>query len=138
MTEKKQLHEDDTVWDGKVKKGEKGRNGGARRGAGRPKGSTNIYSHESVKKLQQLGFDPIEMMVQKYNEIEETIQRGDVKVGTGAHAQLVATQQKIINDLMQYGYKKIPEKVESEVTNKKPLAIKLTTSKSKTPKDDGD
>ena len=100
--------------------------GGAREGAGRPKGSKNIYSKDSVKKLEELGFDPIEMMVQKYQEIQTMLDSGEIRVGSGAYAQLMATQGTLINNLMQYGYKKVPEKQEIEVENKKPLAVKLS------------
>jgi len=103
-----------------------GKNGGARKAAGRPKGSKNIYSHESVKKLQELDFDPIEQMVYEYQEITRIINSGDVKVGSGAYAQLIATKAQLINNLMQYGYKKIPEKTEIENSNKKPLTVTLT------------
>jgi hypothetical protein len=102
---------------------------GRRRGQGRPKGSRNIYSNESVKKLEQLGFDPISMMVEKYYQVEEMINDGTIRKGSGAHAQLLATQQKIINDLMQYGYRRVPEKQELSIENKKPIAIKLTSPK---------
>jgi len=103
--------------------------GGKREGAGRPKGSKNINSMASVKKLEELGFDPIEMMVKKYNEIQQQLMSGAVREGTGAYAQLIATQGTLINNLMQYGYKKIPDKVEQEVTKKKPVTIMLTDSR---------
>lgn len=105
--------------------------GGKREGAGRPAGSKNIYSYESVKRLEALGFDPIEKMIEKYDEIDRLFSSGEVKVGSGAHAQLMATQQKIANDLMQYGYRKMPDKIEQEITDKKPLAVKLTMKKEK-------
>jgi hypothetical protein len=108
------------------------KNGGSREGAGRPKGSKNIHSHSAVKKLEELGFDPIEMMVSQYQQIEATLSGGSVRVGSGAHAQLIATQGTLINNLMQYGYKKVPEKIEQEVTTKNPMAIKLTMKKDKT------
>jgi len=92
--------------------------GGRKPGAGRPKGSKNINSMASVRKLEQLGFDPIEMMVQKYNEIQELLDSGSVKMGSGAYAQLTATQGTLINNLMAYGYKKIPDKLETEVTER--------------------
>ena len=103
----------------------KGQLGGAREGAGRPKGSRNIYSQESVKKLEELGFDPIEQMVNLYQEIADKLTDGSVRPGSGAYAQLLSTQGTLINNLMQYGYKKVPEKQEIEVENKKPLAVKL-------------
>jgi len=109
--------------------------GGRREGAGRPKGSKNINSMASVKKLEELGFDPIEMMVKKYTEIQERLTDGTVKEGSGAYAQLIATQGTLINNLMQYGYKKIPDKIEQEVTEKKPISILLTDTNEKEKED---
>lgn len=109
----------------------KDKRGGKREGAGRPKGSININSMASVKKLQDLGFDPITMMVEKYNQIEEKLTDGSVRVGSGAYAQLLATQGTLINNLMQYGYKKVPEKIETELSTKKPVAVKLNLPKKK-------
>jgi hypothetical protein len=83
----------------------------------------------SVKKLEELGFDPIEMMVEKYSEIQEKLADGSVKEGSGAYAQLIATQGTLINNLMSYGYKRIPDKIEQEVTEKKPISILLTDNK---------
>ena len=100
--------------------------GGRRPGSGRPKGSKNINSMDSVKKLEALGFDPIEEMTKLYAEINEKLSNGDVRVGSGAYAQLLATQGTLINNLMAYGYKKVPEKVEQEITTKQPMAITLT------------
>lgn len=108
-----------------------GQNGGPRVGSGRPKGSRNIYSKDSVKKLEELGFDPIEQLVNKFYEIQEVLTDGTVRAGSGAYAQLIATQSQIVNNLMQYGYKKVPEKQEIEVENKKPVAIKLTMDSKK-------
>jgi len=122
---------------GSVEPKEKMPNGGARQGAGRPLGSKNIYSNESVKKLEELGFNPLEIMVEKYYQIEEMISDGTIRTGSGAHAQLLATQQKLINDLMQYGYRRVPEKQEVSIENKKPIAIKLTMKDKSDDKKDG-
>jgi len=105
--------------------------GGAREGAGRPKGSKNINSMASVKKLEELGFDPIEMMVVQYREIDAALSSGNIRIGSGAYAQLIATKGQLINNLMQYGYKKVPEKIEQEITEKKPIAIKLNMGSKK-------
>ena len=106
----------------------KDKTGGRKPGAGRPKGSKNIHSHKAYKKLEELGFDPIEMMVEKYHEIQKKLDYLETigKHASGAYAQMIATQGTLINNLMQYGYKKIPEKVEQEVTASKPMAVKLT------------
>jgi hypothetical protein len=111
--------------------------GGRKPGSGRPKGSKNINSLASVKKLEALGFDPIEEMTRLYFEISTKIESGEVRKGSGAYAQLIATQGTLINNLMAYGYKKVPEKVEQEISTVKPVAIKLTTRK-KEPEDGQD
>lgn len=116
----------------------KDKRGGAREGAGRPKGSKNINSMASVRKLEELGFDPIEKMVTQYEQIDDALASGDIRIGSGAYAQLIATQGQLINNLMQYGYKKVPEKIEQELSTKKPVAVKLNLPKAqKKAKDDG-
>jgi hypothetical protein len=108
------------------KKGMK--NGGSREGSGRPKGSKNINSLASVKKLEELGFDPIVEMVNQFHAIDDALASGDIRIGSGAYAQLIATKGQLINNLMQYGYKKIPDKLEQEITEKRPVSIVLTDS----------
>jgi len=115
----------------------KDKSGGRKPGSGRPKGSKNINSMASVRKLEELGFDPIEMMVKKYNEIQEKLNHLEAigKHTSGAYAQMTATQGTLINNLMQYGYKKIPDKIEQEVTEKKPISILLTDTNEKEKED---
>jgi len=102
-------------------------NGGKREGAGRPKGSKNIHSQKAYLKLEEMGFDPIEMMIAKYHQIQNSIDILEAagKHTSGSYAQLTATQGTLINNLMAYGYKKVPEKVEQEITEKRPVAISL-------------
>lgn len=109
----------------------KDKTGGRKPGAGRPKGSKNINSMASVRKLEELKFDPIEMMVKKYNQIQKKLDKLEAngKDGSGAYAQMTATQGTLINNLMAYGYKKIPDKIEQEVTEKKPISVRLTDYK---------
>ena len=114
----------------------KDKTGGRKPGSGRPKGAKNINSMAAVKKLEELGFDPIEHMVKKYNDIQVQLDHLEAvnKQTSGAYAQLTSTQGQLINNLMAYGYKKIPDKVEQEITEKKPISILLTDNK----KDNGD
>jgi len=104
-------------------------NGGKREGAGRPKGSKSIHSMASVKKLEELDFDPIEQMVKQFQDIDTALLSGDIRIGSGAYAQLIATKGQLINNLMQYGYKRIPDKIEQEITEKRPVSIVLTDNK---------
>ena len=114
---------------GSVPKKPKGPLGGAREGAGRPLGSKNIFSRDSVKKLEELDFDPIEKLVELYYRIQDDLMNGNVRAGSGAYAQLLATQNQIMNSLMSYGYRRVPERQEVEIENKKPLAVKLNLKK---------
>ena len=100
-------------------------------GPGRPKGSKNINSMASVRKLEELGFDPIEHMVKKYHDIQKQLDNLEAlgKSTSGAFAQLTSVQGQLINNLMAYGYKKIPDKIEQEITEKKPISILLTNNK---------
>ena len=107
---------------------------------GRLPGTTNRFSKSSVEKLKQLGVDPIEMQVEIYNEtckeIEELeqlklcpklLKNGDTRrYSAMAHAQLLTIKQKIANDLMRYGYARIPETVNVKPEAPPPLVINLT------------
>jgi len=109
----------------------KGQNGGKRPGAGRPKGSKNQFSKHSVDRLKELNFDPMEKMVELYEETTQIIDEMDDKdhprrYSAQAMASLLINKQKIVNDLLRYGYRYVPEKIEQEVTEKKPFQINLT------------
>jgi hypothetical protein len=118
--------------------------GGSRKGAGRPKGSKNIYSQDSVKKLESLKFDPIYEMVKQVEQIDKDLVKtyinkdGEkmpcIRLGSGAHAQLIATRGTLINNLMQYGYKKV-EKVEKEGNDVKPMSISFSFNEDFKPED---
>jgi hypothetical protein len=98
---------------------------------GRPKGSTNIHSKASVKKLEDLGYDPIEALVAYIREVDETLEEmSDSKKGTAAHAQLMNNKFNAINALMRYGYSPtaLQSEDKKEDIQKTPIAITLTTS----------
>ena len=110
---------------------EKGKNGGRRPGAGRPKGSKNQFSKHSVERLKELDFDPMQKMVELYDETTQIIEEMDDpnhprRYSAPAMASLLINKQKIVNDLLRYGYRYVPEKIEQEVTEKKPFQINLT------------
>lgn len=103
----------------------KGQMGGKRPGAGRPKGSKSIYSKKSVEKLQDLGIDPLEELVKTYVQVCQDIE--DTR-SISARTSLYNTRQKIMSDLMKYGYRPIPTKEEKsiEIEDKGPMSIILT------------
>jgi len=112
-------------------KAEKGVNGGKRPGAGRPRGSRNQFSKHSVDRLKELNFDPMLAMVELYHETAQIIAEMEDpnhprRYSAPALASLMINKQKIVNDLMRYGYRYVPEKIEQEVTEKKPFQITLT------------
>jgi len=109
----------------------KGQNGGKRPGAGRPKGSKNQFSKHSVERLKELNFDPMLAMIELYHETSQIIAEMDDKshprrYSAPAMASLLINKQKIVNDLMRYGYRYVPEKIEVETEEKKPFQISLT------------
>lgn len=106
-------------------------------GPGRPKGTLNIYSYESVRKLETLGFDPIEKMVELYAMIigelyateldKEGQTRYVVKRGSLAHTQLLTQLKGISDTLIKYGYRAVPEKrIEEDIENREPTIIQLS------------
>jgi len=110
---------------------EKGKNGGRRPGAGRPKGSRNQFSKHSVDRLKELNFDPMAAMVNLYHETTQIITEMEDsnhprRYSAPALASLIINKQKVVNDLLRYGYRYVPEKIEQEVTEKKPFQISLT------------
>ena len=92
---------------------------------GRLPGAVSRHNKSAVVRLKELGFDPLEKLVDLYNEISNEIEElnrlkeaplmlknGDTRrYSSMAHAQLINTQQKLINDLMRYGYARVPETV---------------------------
>lgn len=109
--------------DGRIQ--HKGQMGGARPGAGRPKGSKSIFSKQSVEKLQELQIDPMEELVRTYYQVCEDIENTR---SISARTSLYNTRQKIMSELMRYGYRPVPQKEEKsvEIENKGPMSIILT------------
>jgi hypothetical protein len=97
--------------------------------AGRPKGALSINSQESIKKLQELGFNPLEKLVDQYYDITKQIEdmdAGIIKNSSMLRAQLETLKKGIADTLMKYSYKPIPTTSEQVVENKTPLKITLT------------
>ena len=114
----------------------KGQMGGKRPGAGRPKGSKTIFSKKSVEKLQDLGFDPMEELWATYVQVCEDIENTR---SISARTALYNTRQKIMTELMKYGYRMVPREDKKEVITeeRKPMSIILTDKdEDTTPGDD--
>lgn len=113
----------------------KGQMGGARPGAGRPKGSRNIATKASVRKLEELAYDPIESMLENRARIEQLLVETR---SISAQTSLVNSLHKIDETLIKYGYRPVPTREERsvEVEKKGPMSIVLTNSDDKTKEED--
>jgi len=101
----------------------KSNKGGRREGAGRPVGARSrrpsrveIDAHGSIKKLEALGFDPIEAHIKAIEEIDIRLDKEDKKrkPSSMAVSQLLSIKEKHVSSLMRYGYRQVPEKTEVE------------------------
>ena len=104
-----------------------GQMGGRRPGAGRPKGSKTIFSKKSVDKLQELGFDPMEELWATYVQVCEDIENTR---SISARTALYNTRQKIMTELMKYGYRMVPREDKKEVITEERKPCLLYTSPS--------
>jgi hypothetical protein len=110
-----------------------------RAGIGRPTGSVNIASKRAAKKLEELGFDPIEKMIQMYHKLTIDIDRVQndedgnprEKFSALALANLMSAQQRCIDTLMRYGYARVTEGVEVTQTKIAPVTIQLSSATDK-------
>lgn len=95
---------------------------------GRPRGTTSINSQASIKKLEELGFNPIEKLIEQYESIVtqlEEMDAGTRKNSAIARAQLETLKKGIADTLMRYAYKPIPTSTEQSVEHRTPLKITL-------------
>jgi hypothetical protein len=103
---------------------------------GRPTGSVNIASRKASKKLEALGFDPIEEMVKLFHKLGDDIYKVQYdedglpreKFSALALANLMSAQQRCIDTLMRYGYARTTEGVEVTTNQLMPVTIQLAGS----------
>jgi len=99
-----------------------------------------VAKHSKIahKRLDALGFDPIQKMVDLHDEIELELfvlthnPDGTPKSRFSAQAQagLIATKQKITSDLLRYGYSRVSES--STVEHRLPPPMKVTLTNKET------
>jgi hypothetical protein len=98
-------------------------------GRGRKPGTVNIVTRQAHRKLMQLGFDPIQKMVDLYDKITADIAKVEASPKPSMYAlgALRAAQQKCVSELLRYGYSRVSES--NEVVNKQitPITINLTS-----------
>ena len=100
---------------------------------------TEVKPSESVAKLNQLQFDPIQRLVILHDNIEREINNmlydedGEPrrKFSQVAYATLLSIQAKISNDLMRYGYARTSEIIETRNLTPEPIKITLTRKEAK-------
>jgi hypothetical protein len=102
-----------------------------------------VDGHRSVKKLRELGFDPLEAQVKLYKElvIEEAFVRSlrngkvihvdcegkRVKYSAMYHTSLLTMIQKTAEAMTRYAYGRVPETVQNEDKPQEAFVIELTT-----------
>lgn len=113
---------------------------GATEADGSPKFRVARYSKNAVKRLHDMGFDPLEKLVNLYEELEEESQEmlklkqapkilpsgRTINYSSMAQVALFATRQKLLNDLMRFGYARVPEKGDDEKPALNGISIGLT------------
>lgn len=93
-----------------------------------------IEPSKSVEKLNALKFDPIARLTVLYDTITQQLYEMTTdndgnprkKFSQVAFTALISTQAKIANDLMRYGYMRVPEVQQIEQINAQPISIILT------------
>jgi len=101
---------------------------------GRLKGQLNTYSKDGMRRLAQLGYDPMEEMVKLSKDIDKELWKvthnSDKtlkdRYSAVAYSNLLATKQKLINDLLRYGYSRVPETEALKQNEIKPVVINLS------------
>ena len=94
-------------------------------------------SNKSNQRLNDIGFDPIARMVELYDEVSIEIlelewirdnQAKTKKKYSGvAHSNLLVLKQKLVNDLLRYGYSRVNENTQPVGNTKPGLTINLSS-----------
>lgn len=105
---------------------------------GKPHKRLSVYA--ASRHMAQYNFDPLDKLMKLYERVQgeiqwmERLKDGSLvcKDGTThkyskmAHAALLAQQQKLLNDLMRYGYSRMPETLNVEAPDMPRPVINLT------------
>jgi hypothetical protein len=94
-------------------------------------------SQGAVRRLAQLGFDPIAKMVEEYADNCRQLERMEIQRLQGgrgyseiAFVQLKALQQKLVADLLRYGYARVPETVQLDMRERPKFVVVKHSDKS--------
>ena len=105
---------------------------------GRPHKKPTVYA--ASRYMAQHNFDPLDKLMKLYEKVSgeiiwmEGLKNGSLVCKDGtvhkyskmAHSTLLNTQQKLLNDLMRYGYSRIPETITVETQEMPRPVINLT------------
>jgi len=102
-------------------------NGNLPNRGGRPKGAVSIASGAAIKKLEELGFNPLEKLIEQYSVIQQQIDfiNNQPKPSQLALSNLENLKKSIAETLMKYSYKPVPTNTEQVIEHKTPLKITL-------------
>lgn len=90
-------------------------------GAGRPAGTKNRYGKNSVKRMEELGLDPMEELVGLYNDCRDKYSTAVLNANDTKY--WVREMRQILLTLMPYAYQTVRDEVDEESTAD-PLVIK--------------
>ena len=96
--------------------------------------SVVIDPQKAHEKLQRLGFDPIQKMVELHENIEADLanlmydEDGEIRKNYSqvAYAQMMSIKQKVVADLLRFGYARVTEGIEVKNSAIAPINIVLS------------
>ena len=106
------------------------KNGGAREGAGRPKGSKNKVNM-MTKKLEALNISPLVELITLYEQQERLVHADDrSNTPSAVHtAGLISHKGSLLRTMLPYAYSPIKEQEAAKEAPRKPISIKLSLPK---------
>jgi hypothetical protein len=103
------------------------KNGGARKGAGRPQGIKNKVNM-MTKKLEALNISPLVELITLYEQQERLVHADDrSNTPSAVHsAGLISHRGGLLRTMLPFAYSPLKEQEASKEAPKKPLTIRLT------------
>lgn len=119
-------------YEGEVRKDQQGQVGGARKSAGRPKGSQNKTLNRQMPETTNDGLEGlVELLREVREKIRRAIERDDPRE-EGFIKQLVLLRGSILRQLLPYRFAKAPTETKYEASKpeaKNPVSVRLNLKK---------
>ena len=97
----------------------------------RKTGIKKVFSRDATERFKELEFDPLAATVDLYYEICDRIEQMDNPSGKRRYApqalsSMITTKEKLLSNLMKFGYRPVPENVEHDVADKLVMKVIFT------------